>query len=126
MGIAWVFPGQGSQKVGMAEAVLELPGARERFAQASELLGRDLLAICSGSATGELADLNDTRNTQPALFVIESLLVDGLKAQGRQYSVETRIVRHHLDELGRKKLNDIAKARRTTGISYATFHNRRK
>jgi RNA polymerase sigma-54 factor len=39
----------------------------------------------------------------------ECLLLQ-LKAQGRQYSVETRIVRHHLDELGRKKLNDIAKA----------------
>ncbi|MEB3172916.1 MAG: ACP S-malonyltransferase [Cyanobacteriota bacterium] len=80
MGNAWVFPGQGSQKVGMAAGVLELPGARHRFAAASELLGRDLLAICAGE--GE-SDLNDTRNTQPALFVLESLLVDGLKAQGR-------------------------------------------
>jgi [acyl-carrier-protein] S-malonyltransferase len=67
----------------MAAAVLELPGARERFATASELLGRDLLAICQGEASGELSDLNDTRNTQPALFVLESLLVDGLLAQGR-------------------------------------------
>jgi [acyl-carrier-protein] S-malonyltransferase len=83
MGNAWVFPGQGSQKPGMAAAVLELPGARERFASASELLGRDLLAICQGEASGELSDLNDTRNTQPALFVLESLLVDGLLAQGR-------------------------------------------
>jgi [acyl-carrier-protein] S-malonyltransferase len=83
MAIAWVFPGQGSQKCGMAEEVLALPGAGERFAQASELLDRDLLAICSGEATGELADLNDTRNTQPALFVIESLLVDALRQQGR-------------------------------------------
>jgi [acyl-carrier-protein] S-malonyltransferase len=83
MGNAWVFPGQGSQKLGMAAAVLELPGARERFATASELLGRDLLAICNGEASGELSDLNDTRNTQPALFVLESLLVDGLLEQGR-------------------------------------------
>jgi [acyl-carrier-protein] S-malonyltransferase len=83
MGIAWVFPGQGSQKVGMAAPVLDLSGARERFERASELLGRDLLAICEGKANGDLADLNDTRNTQPALFVIESLLVDGLRAQGR-------------------------------------------
>ena len=86
MGIAWVFPGQGSQAIGMAEAVLELPGARERFARASDLLGRDLLAICAGEgleAAGSPSDLNDTRNTQPALFVIESLLVDALKAQGR-------------------------------------------
>lgn len=83
MAIAWVFPGQGSQKIGMAAPVLELNGAVERFERASELLGRDLLAICDGSAVGELADLNDTRNTQPALFVIESLLVDALRAQGR-------------------------------------------
>jgi [acyl-carrier-protein] S-malonyltransferase len=80
MGNAWVFPGQGSQKLGMAAGVLELPGARERFAAASELLGRDLLAICEGSGDG---DLNDTRNTQPALFALESLLIDALKAQGR-------------------------------------------
>ena len=87
MGIAWVFPGQGSQKLGMAEGLLELPEARRRFSQASVRLGRDLLAICAGSnlaAAGEPSDLNDTRNTQPALFVIESLLVDGLRAQGRR------------------------------------------
>jgi [acyl-carrier-protein] S-malonyltransferase len=96
MGIAWVFPGQGSQKVGMADGVLELPGARERFAAASELLGRDLLAICAGEADGDLSDLNDTRNTQPALFVIESLLVDGLRAQGRSADV---VAGHSLGEL---------------------------
>ncbi|MFQ6538514.1 MULTISPECIES: ACP S-malonyltransferase [Aphanothece] len=96
MGIAWVFPGQGSQKVGMAAGVLELPGARERFSLASDLLGRDLLAICSGEADGDLSDLNDTRNTQPALFVVESLLVDGLRAQGRQPSL---VAGHSLGEL---------------------------
>ena len=96
MGIAWVFPGQGSQKLGMAEPVLELPGARERFAAASELLGRDLLAICAGTAEGDLSDLNDTRNTQPALFVVESLLVDGLKAQGRNANL---VAGHSLGEL---------------------------
>ena len=96
MGIAWVFPGQGSQKVGMASGLVELPGARKRFAAASDLLGRDLLAICAGEATGELSDLNDTRNTQPALFLIESLLVDGLKAQGRSADV---VAGHSLGEL---------------------------
>jgi [acyl-carrier-protein] S-malonyltransferase len=96
MGIAWVFPGQGSQKVGMAAGLLELPRARQRFQQASELLGRDLLAICAGSATGELSDLNDTRNTQPALFVIESLLAEALQAQGRTAQV---VAGHSLGEL---------------------------
>ena len=97
MGIAWVFPGQGSQKVGMAEPVLQLPGARERFEQASALLGRDLLAICSGTGGGgDLSDLNDTRNTQPALFVIESLLAEALQAQGRAPQL---VAGHSLGEL---------------------------
>ncbi|UPM49652.1 ACP S-malonyltransferase [Synechococcus sp. A10-1-5-1] len=96
MGNAWVFPGQGSQKVGMAAGVLELPGAKARFEAASNLLGRDLLAICNGEADGELSELNDTRNTQPALFVVESLLVDGLKAQGRSANL---VAGHSLGEL---------------------------
>ena len=96
MGNAWVFPGQGSQKVGMAAGVLELPGAKARFEAASNLLGRDLLAICNGDAEGDLSDLNDTRNTQPALFVVESLLVDGLKAQGRSANL---VAGHSLGEL---------------------------
>ena len=98
MGIAWVFPGQGSQKVGMADQVLNVSGANERFALASELLGRDLLAICQGqSGRGDGPDdLNDTRNTQPALFVVESLLVDNLLKQGREASI---VAGHSLGEL---------------------------
>ncbi|MEB3321966.1 MAG: ACP S-malonyltransferase [Synechococcaceae cyanobacterium] len=99
MTIAWVFPGQGSQKKGMASAVLDLPGARERFRQASELLDRDLLAICAGEtgpASAAPADLDDTRNTQPALFVIESLLVDALHARGRRPNL---VAGHSLGEL---------------------------
>ena len=80
----------------MAAGVLELPGAKARFEAASNLLGRDLLAICNGEAEGDLSDLNDTRNTQPALFVVESLLVDGLKAQGRSANL---VAGHSLGEL---------------------------
>ena len=81
----------------MAEAVLSLPGARQRFALASERLGRDLLAICSASEAGEgLLNLNDTRNTQPALFVVESLLVDALHDQGRRPAL---VAGHSLGEL---------------------------
>ena len=98
MAIAWVFPGQGSQKVGMAEALLSIEGSRERFAMASELLGRDLLAICQGESCGGdgLDDLNDTRNTQPALFVIESVLADNLQQQGREPAL---VAGHSLGEL---------------------------
>lgn len=98
MSIAWVFPGQGSQKSGMAAPVLTLPGAEERFALASRLLGRDLLAICQGDADEQAdpADLNDTRNTQPALFVVESLIVDELRRQGREPAF---VAGHSLGEL---------------------------
>ncbi len=93
MTIAWVFPGQGSQKLGMANSLLDLPGSRERFELASEILGRDLWRICSGEGipNEEIYDLNDTRNTQPALFVVESLLVDDLKRQNR----ETQLIAGH-------------------------------
>ena len=100
MGIAWVFPGQGSQKLGMAAGVIDLPQAQQRFELASELLGRDLLAICEGTASEGSSDgpsdLNDTRNTQPALFVIESLLVDELKARSGPPSL---VAGHSLGEL---------------------------
>jgi len=98
MSIAWVFPGQGSQKLGMADPVLSLPGAEERFALASEMMQRDLLAICRGDSKAgtDPDDLNDTRNTQPALFVVESLLVDDLRQQGREASL---VAGHSLGEL---------------------------
>ena len=100
MAIAWVFPGQGSQKVGMADQAMTLSGANERFALASELLGRDLLAICrredADQSDDPLLNLNDTRNTQPALFVVESLLVDNLLKQGRE---ATLVAGHSLGEL---------------------------
>jgi [acyl-carrier-protein] S-malonyltransferase len=98
MTIAWVFPGQGSQKLGMANSLLELPGSRERFELASQILGRDLWKICCGEEipNEEIFDLNDTRNTQPALFVVESLLVDDLKRQERQSQI---IAGHSLGEI---------------------------
>ena len=98
MSIAWVFPGQGSQKKGMANSLLELPGARERFELASQILGRDLWKVCRGEEipNEEIFDLNDTRNTQPALFVVESLLVDDLKRQERKTQI---IAGHSLGEI---------------------------
>jgi len=98
MTIAWVFPGQGSQKLGMANSLLELPGARDRFELASQILGRDLWKICSGDEipNEEIFDLNDTRNTQPALFVVESLLVDDLRRQERKAQI---IAGHSLGEI---------------------------
>ncbi|MBO1530048.1 ACP S-malonyltransferase [Psychrobacter sp. F1192] len=62
--IAVVFPGQGSQVVGMTAELAELyPEIRDTFAEASEALGEDLWAICQDEAL-----LNQTQYTQPALL----------------------------------------------------------
>ena len=42
MTVAWVFPGQGSQKIGMANEIINLSDAKNRFNYASEVFKRDL------------------------------------------------------------------------------------
>jgi len=64
--LALVFPGQGSQTVGMlAELHTEFAIVRDAFAEASAALGYDLWALI---ANGPEADLNETHRTQPALL----------------------------------------------------------
>ncbi len=62
--IAVLFPGQGSQVVGMLEELSEIyPQVLDTFAEASTVLGEDLWAICQNEAR-----LNQTEYTQPALL----------------------------------------------------------
>jgi [acyl-carrier-protein] S-malonyltransferase len=63
---AFVFPGQGSQSLGMLAELAELhPGVRETFAEASDGAGTDLWALSQG---GPEEMLNRTEYTQPALL----------------------------------------------------------
>ena len=84
MTVAWVFPGQGSQKIGMAKHIENLPNTKERCSYASEICERTLLEICelNSESTNPLNDLNNTINTQICLFLVESILLDALKGKG--------------------------------------------
>ena len=67
MSFAFVFPGQGSQSVGMlAELAEHHPVVSETFSQASEALGYDLWALVQN---GPSEELNLTHHTQPAMLV---------------------------------------------------------
>lgn len=63
MKIAMVFPGQGSQSLGMMAGYGKI--ARETFAEASEVMRQDLWRLV---AEGPVAELNDTIHTQPVML----------------------------------------------------------
>ena len=66
MAIAGVFPGQGSQSVGMMDGLAESYAiVKTTFQEASDILSRDLWAMAS---EGPEAELNNTENTQPAML----------------------------------------------------------
>ncbi|MBI1878199.1 MAG: ACP S-malonyltransferase [Chloroflexi bacterium] len=89
--IAFVFPGQNSQEVGMGQALVEnYPAAREIFCKADEVLGFSLSRLCF---EGPEADLNDTINTQVAMLTTSIAALEALKAAG--YQARPRYVAGH-------------------------------
>ena len=76
--VAFLFPGQGAQTVGMgADAYEALPGAREVFDRADGILGFGLSQICF---EGPGDRLNATDVSQPAIFVTSVALAEAFAA----------------------------------------------
>lgn len=77
--VAWVFPGQGSQEVGMGRDVFDrFSEAREIFHRADDVLGMPLTRICF---EGPEETLRQTENTQPAIVTVSLAYL--VSARGR-------------------------------------------
>jgi [acyl-carrier-protein] S-malonyltransferase len=89
--VAFVFPGQGSQEVGMGLALAQAyPAGQHIFDQADEILGFSLSRMCF---EGPEVELNDTINTQAAIFTTSIAALEALRAAG--YTVQPKFVAGH-------------------------------
>ena len=78
--IAFIFPGQGSQTVGMGRDLAEqYPDVQSYFTKADERLGTKLSSVIF---EGPQEELTQTTNAQPALLTTSMAILDRLKAEG--------------------------------------------
>jgi len=121
VGDAFIFPGQGSQAVGMGKNLAEaFPAAREVFAEVDDALGQHLTRIMF---EGPDEELTLTENAQPALMAVSMAVVRVLEKEGgRVLSRSARFVAGHslgeysaLAAAGVFGLADTARLLRTRG-----------
>uniref|UniRef100_T1J2B6 [acyl-carrier-protein] S-malonyltransferase n=1 Tax=Strigamia maritima TaxID=126957 RepID=T1J2B6_STRMM len=76
-----LFPGQGSQFVGMGKMLIDYPNVKEMFSIASDILKYDLQKLCF---EGPISELNKTSYCQPAILVTSLAAVEKLKVDKPQ------------------------------------------
>lgn len=79
MKLAMIFPGQGSQSVGMMAGYDAHPAVRETFAEAGEALAQDLWTLAADGPAGEI---NRTVNTQPLMLAADVAVYRAWRAAG--------------------------------------------
>lgn len=85
-----LFPGQGSQFVGMGRGLLKYPNVKEMFTVAQKILGYDLLSLC---LEGPEEELMKTVHCQPAVFVTSLAAVERLNHANPKVAVRlSRII----------------------------------
>lgn len=121
MSRAFIFPGQGSQFIGMGQDLADaFPEARHVFQEVDDALSQNLSTLMFGGAE---SDLNLTENTQPALMAVSMAVIEVLKKQGGLdiAAACTYVAGHSLGEYsaltaaGALKLSDTAKLLKIRG-----------
>lgn len=119
MGLAFVFPGQGAQTIGMGRDLAEVyPAAQAVFDEVDEALGERLSALIW---EGEAETLTLTENAQPALMATSLAAVRALEAEGVAVDVAAFVAGHSLGEYsalcaaGALELADTARLLRLRG-----------
>lgn len=119
---AFVFPGQGSQALGMGKDLAEsFPAAKAVFEEVDEALGQNLSGLMWGD---DLDTLTLTENAQPALMSVSLAVVRTLESQGYELAAKGKFVAGHslgeysaLAAIGAVSLGDCAKLLKLRGQS---------